>query len=525
MQSGNNLCIEVDPPQLHIESPGYVTKLESTIERVPQKSAATSDRLKELKASLQQNKETLLRVEGSNAIVKRIKDNIEYYEVQLAKLKQENPFNDEDIKEVESQLTHALPTFEDMLKLEKEVHLQQVEYDVLQATCKEAQGHVLSVKQMIADVQCEKRFMLYPRPQVADLGEMIHVFGMCGACGLFIVAAWEALTQDNVWEDMLILSCKVPNQDDGHSSGWRVFANAKLLLECIYDEQHKSARNLADYSNIHVKRKTTGCFSAQPYLFSLLSSMLWTYYGTLNHTLLLITISCISSAFYSFYITLYLWFGSKPQREKTGWFLFAIVCFFVSMIISTRKLLHGSEILMAIGLLCTVVSVFANAAPLSIIRRVVRTKSVQYMPLSLSICLFLNGVTWLAYGLCLQDMFLIITNGVGVSLGMLQLALYTFYRVYGVHMHQVTDENDLSKVASKENMDMEVKVSSGRTSRTSSAAGGMDFNINIRDASLDLPPQIEQTLVSTGSLRKLPTPRAIVIDAHVILEDVSSNTS
>ncbi|MCO5565003.1 hypothetical protein L7F22_018673 [Adiantum nelumboides] len=109
---------------------------------------------------------------------------------------------------------------------------------------------------------------------------------------------------------------------------------------------------------------------------------------------------------------------------------------------------------------------------------------------------------------------------------MLQLSLYTFYRVYGVHVHQVTDENDLSKkVASKENVDMEVKVSSGRTSRTSSAAGGMDFNINIRDATLDMPPQIEQTLVSTGSLRKLPTPRAIVIDAHVILEDVSSNTS
>ncbi|KAI5072656.1 hypothetical protein GOP47_0012762 [Adiantum capillus-veneris] len=184
--------------------------------------------------------------------------------------------------------------------------------------------------------------------------------------------------------------------------------------------------------------------------------------------------------------------------EKTGWFLFAIVCFFVSMIISTRKFLHGDEPLMAIGLLCTVVSIFANAAPLSIIRRVVRTK----------------------------NLFLLITNGVGVSLGVLQLGLYTFYRVYGVQMQQVIDEGDLQKkVASKENVDMEVKVSSGRVSRTSSSARGMDFNINIRDASLDLPPQIEQTLIKAGSLRKLPTPRAIVIDAHVVLEDVSSTPS
>ncbi|MCO5548947.1 hypothetical protein L7F22_002411 [Adiantum nelumboides] len=55
-----------------------------------------------------------------------------------------------------------------------------------------------------------------------------------------LVAAWEALTQDSVWGDMLILSCKIPKQDDAHSYGWRVLANAELLLECIYDEQRKS---------------------------------------------------------------------------------------------------------------------------------------------------------------------------------------------------------------------------------------------------------------------------------------------
>lgn len=181
---------------------------------------------------------------------------------------------------------------------------------------------------------------------------------------------------------------------------------------------------------------------------------------------------------------------------------------------------------MAIGLLCTIVSFFANAAPLSIMRRVVRTKSVQYMPLSLSLCLLLNGVTWLAYGLCLHDLFLIITNGVGVALGILQVGLYTFYRFYGVRMQQVVDEADLSKkVVTIENVDMDLKISSGRVSRTSSSTGGMDFNINIREASLDLPPQIQESIIHAGSLRKLPTPRTIVIDAHVILDDNHSNST
>ena len=101
MQSGSNLCTKVDPPQRHVEAVDYVTELESIVERVPQKCAAASDRLKELRESLQQKKETLLRAKGSNAIAKRIKDDIEHFEVQLVKLKQENPCNADDIKEVE----------------------------------------------------------------------------------------------------------------------------------------------------------------------------------------------------------------------------------------------------------------------------------------------------------------------------------------------------------------------------------------------------------------------------------------
>ena len=31
--------------------------------------------------------------------------------------------------------------------------------------------------------------MLYPRPQVTDSGEMIHVFGMCVACGELLESA------------------------------------------------------------------------------------------------------------------------------------------------------------------------------------------------------------------------------------------------------------------------------------------------------------------------------------------------
>ena len=103
-QSGSNLFTDVDPPQPHVQACKYVTELESILERLPLKCAAALDRLKELRESLQQKKEALLRAEGSNAVAKRIKDDIDGYEVQLGKLKQENPCNADDIKEVEADL-------------------------------------------------------------------------------------------------------------------------------------------------------------------------------------------------------------------------------------------------------------------------------------------------------------------------------------------------------------------------------------------------------------------------------------
>ncbi|MCO5585592.1 hypothetical protein L7F22_039527 [Adiantum nelumboides] len=45
-----------------------------------------------------------------------------------------------------------------------------------------------------------------------------------------LVTALEALTQEEIWEELTISSCKVPKQEDGHTCGWRVLLNAELLL-------------------------------------------------------------------------------------------------------------------------------------------------------------------------------------------------------------------------------------------------------------------------------------------------------
>ncbi|KAH7440096.1 hypothetical protein KP509_04G091100 [Ceratopteris richardii] len=183
-----------------------------------------------------------------------------------------------------------------------------------------------------------------------------------------------------------------------------------------------------------VRKKTTGSFSAQPYLFSLLSGMLWVYYGILiihHGGIPVITISAISGAFQIFYIALYLWFGSKQQRMKTIGILILLCGAFACVVIISMQFKDKVEPVESVGIVCIISAVLSNAAPLTIMHKVIKTSSVEFMPFTLSLSLFLNGASWLSYALVIKDMYLLIPNSIGVTLGAAQLALYAFFRIRG----------------------------------------------------------------------------------------------
>ncbi|KAH0467976.1 hypothetical protein IEQ34_003009 [Dendrobium chrysotoxum] len=67
------------------------------------------------------------------------------------------------------------------------------------------------------------------------------------------------------------------------------------------------------------------------------------------------------------------------------------------------------------------------ASPLSIMKRVIRTKSAEYIPLYLSIAYFFNGLCWTTYSLIHLDVNLTIPNAIGLLFAIAQLLLHVIY--------------------------------------------------------------------------------------------------
>ncbi|KAL8113151.1 hypothetical protein AgCh_020468 [Apium graveolens] len=91
------------------------------------------------------------------------------------------------------------------------------------------------------------------------------------------------------------------------------------------------------------------------------------------------------------------------------------------------KLFDSSSRQLFVGYLSVASLISMFASPLFIINLVIKTKSVEYMPFYLSLSTFLMSLSFLAYGMLKHDPFISVPNGVGSILGIVQLALYTYY--------------------------------------------------------------------------------------------------
>ncbi|PWA89612.1 senescence associated protein [Artemisia annua] len=178
------------------------------------------------------------------------------------------------------------------------------------------------------------------------------------------------------------------------------------------------------------KRKSTMGFQSLPYVVSLFSALLWLFYALIkgSDTFLLISINTLGTFIESIYIIIFLVYATPDTKKQTFKSLTAVMMLCLVISLGTYFPFKEQQTrVIVVGWVCVGVSVCVFAAPLSIVFQVVRTKSVEYMPLSLSCFLTLSAITWFAYGMSIKDTCVTVPNILGFVLGVIQMGLYAYY--------------------------------------------------------------------------------------------------
>ncbi|XVF54146.1 hypothetical protein PTKIN_Ptkin05aG0157100 [Pterospermum kingtungense] len=181
------------------------------------------------------------------------------------------------------------------------------------------------------------------------------------------------------------------------------------------------------------KAKSVQEFKPDPYVATVLNCMVWVFYGLpIVHpdSVLIITINGIGLVIEITYITIFIVYSPWVKRRRISMYLLIEVIFMAILVFVTLFFLHTTQKRsMLIGILAIIFNIAMYSSPLTVMRMVIRTKSVKYMPFTLSLFNFLNGIIWVIYAALKLDPYVLIPNGLGSLSGLVQLILYaTYYR-------------------------------------------------------------------------------------------------
>ncbi|OMO98646.1 SWEET sugar transporter, partial [Corchorus capsularis] len=156
-----------------------------------------------------------------------------------------------------------------------------------------------------------------------------------------------------------------------------------------------------------VKKKSTGEYDVVPYITGLLSPSIWMFYGILKPGgLLIITVNAACSILQFIFITLFLIYAPLHKKVKTVKLVIILNIGVLGSIIAVILLLVQSDKQLTVtGFIASGISIIMFASPLLVMRTVIKTKSVEYMPFLLSFFMFLQCAMWVLYAVLVKDIF------------------------------------------------------------------------------------------------------------------------
>ncbi|GMI86897.1 hypothetical protein like AT4G10850 [Hibiscus trionum] len=182
------------------------------------------------------------------------------------------------------------------------------------------------------------------------------------------------------------------------------------------------------------KKKAVEEFQSFPYLCTVMNCIIWCFYGlpiVKKDNFLVLTINAIGLVIELFYLTVYVIYANDRKKRLHVGFVLLGEAILTVIIVLLAIFALGSHRTLFVGIVADVFNIVMYASPLAIWKKVIKTKSVEYMPFWLSVAGFSNGICWTIYGLLPVDIFILFSNGLGAFFGFIQLGLYGYFYFNG----------------------------------------------------------------------------------------------
>ncbi|KAI4356655.1 hypothetical protein L6164_000660 [Bauhinia variegata] len=147
------------------------------------------------------------------------------------------------------------------------------------------------------------------------------------------------------------------------------------------------------------KKRSTEKFSGIPYVMTLFYCLVSAWNGQLAfsfpHNMMIALINCIGAVIETVYVFIFIKFAATKEEKTKFILLFTfLLAWFLAFVTISRFTLHGENKGLLFGFAVAIASIFMYASPLLIMRLVIKTKSVEFMPFFLSLSMFLYGICW-----------------------------------------------------------------------------------------------------------------------------------
>lgn len=164
-----------------------------------------------------------------------------------------------------------------------------------------------------------------------------------------------------------------------------------------------------------------------PLMFMQTNALCWILYSYIQSDKWLFWMNIVPYACGLYYMT--RMFEFEMSDDDRGNYKLSIICMncgiFVFFFLTANYTIHG-DIIGSIGVFLFLLFV---TSPLTNIIKAIKTKDYASFSTGMSLATILNCSIWMAYGISIEDYFVVITNGIGLVLGMIQGVMCIFKKM------------------------------------------------------------------------------------------------